>query len=147
MLPSVDRAGRYFPLTFAALSAHGIAKASGEAWLDACEAAGRDALEHDTPPQVVAGMLGSIDLAEAALGSAEATWWSEGSARVERGLPGSAVSARCRRPMRRCWGQTNEATDVARTHSGMGRGNGSRRHDDAAHSLLGGDASRRQADA
>ena len=99
MLPSVDRAGRYFPLTFAALSPHGITKASGEAWLDACEAAGRDALEQDTPPQVVAGMLGSVDLAEAEMGFAEATWWSEGSARVgavclaQRCLPDPATYA------------------------------------------------------
>jgi type VI secretion system protein ImpM len=83
MLPSVDRAGRYFPLTFAALSTDGVAKASGETWLDTCEAAGRNALEQDTPPQVVAGMLGSIDLAEEAVGFDEATWWSDGSARVE----------------------------------------------------------------
>ena len=58
MLPSVDRAGRYFPLTFAALQRSGIEPASGEAWLDACEAAGRDALEQDTPPQEIADMLG-----------------------------------------------------------------------------------------
>jgi type VI secretion system protein ImpM len=99
MLPGVDRAGRYFPLTFAALSPHGIANASGEAWLDACEAAGRDALEQDAPPQVVAGVLRSIDLAEAAVGVAAATWWSEGSARVKpacltlRCLPDAATYA------------------------------------------------------
>jgi type VI secretion system protein ImpM len=99
MLPSVDRAGRYFPLTFAALSPHGIVGASGEAWLDACEAAGRDALERDTLPHEVAGMLGAIDLAEAAADVAEATWWSEGSARVSaaclalRCLPDAATYA------------------------------------------------------
>ena len=37
MLPSVDKAGRYFPLTFAALHPRGIAAASGDAWLDVCE--------------------------------------------------------------------------------------------------------------
>ena len=82
MLPSVDRAGRYFPLTFAALSACGIAKASGDAWLDTCEAAGRAALEQDTPPQVVADTLGSAELPDATAGLAEATWWSEGSIRI-----------------------------------------------------------------
>ena len=82
MLPSVDRAGRYFPLTFAALSQHGIAKASGEAWLDTCEAAGRIALEQDTPPQVIADSLGSAELPDAEVGLAEATWWSEGSTSV-----------------------------------------------------------------
>jgi type VI secretion system protein ImpM len=83
MLPSVDRAGRYFPLTFAALSPNGIAEASGECWLDACEAAGRAALEQDTPPQVIAATIGSVELGEATAGVAAATWWSEGSARVE----------------------------------------------------------------
>ena len=84
MLPSVDRAGRYFPLTFAALSACGIAKTSGDAWLDACEAAGRIALEQDTPPQVIANTLGSTELPDAEVGLAEATWWSEGPIRVGR---------------------------------------------------------------
>ncbi len=82
MLPSVDRAGRYFPLTFAALSEQGIAKASGEAWLDACEAAGRAALEQDLPPQVMAGVLAASELPKADTGPAEARWWSEGSPRV-----------------------------------------------------------------
>src|ERR1700739_3155085 len=44
VLPSVDRAGRYFPLTFAALFDEGSAVADA-AWLDRCEAAGRAALE------------------------------------------------------------------------------------------------------
>jgi type VI secretion system protein ImpM len=99
MLPSVDRAGRYFPLTFAALRAQGIAKASGEAWLDACEAAGRTALEQDTPPQVMAGLLAIPDLPDAAADNAEAIWWSEGSDRVRptclvlRCLPDAATFA------------------------------------------------------
>ena len=37
MLPSVDRAGRYFPLTFAALSRMALPDGSGEAWLDAAK--------------------------------------------------------------------------------------------------------------
>jgi type VI secretion system protein ImpM len=99
MLPSVDRAGRYFPLTFAALSGNGVAPEAGEAWLDVCEAAGRDALEQDTPPQELAELLGSPDLAVAATGIAEAVWWSEGSTRVQparmlmRSLPNAATYA------------------------------------------------------
>ena len=58
MLPSVDRAGRYFPLTFAALSPYGIAHGVGRGLARRCEAAGRDALEQDTPPQEIADMLG-----------------------------------------------------------------------------------------
>jgi len=112
MLPSVDRAGRYFPLTFAALSPHGIARASGDAWLDACEAAGRDALERDTPPQEVAGMFGSIKPSEQAADLAEATWWSDGSVRVAasslalRCLPDAATYAAM-------LGAENEVTNVA----------------------------------
>jgi type VI secretion system protein ImpM len=112
MLPSVDRAGRYFPLTFAALSAHGIAMSSGEAWLDACEAAGRNALEQDTPPQEIADMVGSIDLAEEAEGFSDATWWSEGSPRVSaarltlRRLPDAATYAAM-------LGAEQKGTDVA----------------------------------
>ena len=82
MLPSVDRAGRHFPLTFVALSTHDIVKNAGTAWLDMCEAAGRAALEQDTPPQEMAGLLGTPDLPEAAADLAEATWWSEGSTHV-----------------------------------------------------------------
>ena len=82
MLPSVDRAGRYFPLMFAALSPRGIAKESGETWLDACEAAGRSALEKDTSPEGIASMIRSSELPEEAGGLAAATWWSEGSVRV-----------------------------------------------------------------
>jgi type VI secretion system protein ImpM len=83
MLPSVDRAGRYFPLTFAALSPHRMAAASGEAWLDACEAAGRAALEQDTPPDEIAATLGVPELADEITSTTEAVWWSEGSSHVE----------------------------------------------------------------
>ena len=99
MLPSVDKAGRYFPLTFAALSADGIAVNTDEAWLDRCEAAGRTALEKDAPPEEIAAMLGVPDLTDAAAESAEAVWWSEGSMRVRptrmttRGLPDAATYA------------------------------------------------------
>jgi type VI secretion system protein ImpM len=82
MLPSVDRAGRYFPLTFAALSPHGIGGASAEAWLDMCEAAGRAALEHDMPPQAIADMVEPFEPSEAPSARSVATWWSEGSTRV-----------------------------------------------------------------
>ena len=99
MLPSVDKAGRYFPLTFAALRAGGFAASSGEAWLARCEAAGLSALEHDTPPQEITAMIGTPDLPEEAMPSREAEWWSEGSSRVEptrmtlRCLPDAATYA------------------------------------------------------
>ncbi|HEY7580231.1 MAG TPA: type VI secretion system-associated protein TagF [Acetobacteraceae bacterium] len=82
MLPSVDRAGRYFPLTFAALQRQPIDQAACASWLGACETAGRSALENDTSPEEVAAMLGEPDLRVDATGTADAEWWSEGSARV-----------------------------------------------------------------
>ena len=83
MLPSVDKAGRYFPLTFAALRAEPIPIDVGEAWLDRCEAAGRAALEQDCSPQEIAAMLGTLEPANDAAGSSECIWWTEGSVRME----------------------------------------------------------------
>jgi type VI secretion system protein ImpM len=83
MLPSVDRAGRYFPLTFAALHDAAGATAEGNAWLDRCEAVGRDALEQDTPPQEIFNMLGVPDLPSDIEPAADAVWWSEGSPQVK----------------------------------------------------------------
>jgi type VI secretion system protein ImpM len=99
MLPSVDKAGRYFPLTFAALRTGGFAASSGEAWLAQCEVAGLSALEKDTPPDEISAMIGAPDLPDEAVPSAEAEWWSEGSSRVAparmslRCLPDAATYA------------------------------------------------------
>jgi type VI secretion system protein ImpM len=99
MLPSVDKAGRYFPLTFAALRTGGWAASSGETWLARCEAAGLSALEEDTPPQEISAMIGTPDLLEEAVASRDAEWWSEGSSRVDptrmtlRCLPDAATYA------------------------------------------------------
>ncbi len=86
MLPSVDRAGRYFPLCFAALFPETTSRqAGGDAdWLDRCEAAGRAALEQDAPPDQLAALMGAPpdhapDLAH---GSA---FWTEGGPRVPAG--------------------------------------------------------------
>ncbi len=81
MLPSVDRAGRYFPLTFAALQAAAILRESADAWLDACEVAGRAAVEQDASPETIAGMLPLPDLLEDTE-SIRGEWWSDGSVRV-----------------------------------------------------------------
>jgi len=99
MLPSVDKAGRYFPLSFAALHPFGIATASGDAWLDVCETAGREALEQDTEPQEIIGMLGVPDPSDASVAMPDAVWWSDGSERVQptrltlRSLPDVATYA------------------------------------------------------
>lgn len=99
MLPSVDRAGRYFPLMFSALSPERIDAAAGENWLDACEAAGRAALEQDAPPEEIAAIVAGPDLRVDVAGTADAEWWSEGSARVRasrmllRSMPDAAAYA------------------------------------------------------
>ena len=90
-LPSVDKSGRYFPLTIAAVAAGDWAAHVGAmtAFLDAAEAAGRDALEFDLSPtalleRVQAGLAPGAapedggTLAEPGL----ASWWTEGGPRV-----------------------------------------------------------------
>jgi type VI secretion system protein ImpM len=83
MLPSVDRAGRYFPLTFGALSPLCVDPGSAEAWLDSCEAAGLAALEQDSPPDEIAGMLASTEALELIADRDTALWWSRGSTHVQ----------------------------------------------------------------
>ena len=93
MIPSVDKAGRYFPLTFAALCEN---TAGVETWLDRCEDAGFAALEQDSPPDAIAAMVGEPVLAlqdrdSPNAPSCESIWWTEGSPRVpasRRSLPG-----------------------------------------------------------
>lgn len=91
MLPSVDRAGRYFPLTFAALSTDavlGAESASAGEWLDRCEAAGRAALEEDAEPDRVTEMMGRLEPPPAdgaGIGQTQVLWWSDGSPRVPPG--------------------------------------------------------------
>jgi type VI secretion system protein ImpM len=108
MLPSVDNVGRYFPLVFAALFDHGAAPADDPGWLDACETAGRAALEQDTGPEQLGVMIG-VPAAPGVAGPAErdmahslwahSVWWTEGAPRVEAmrlvlpGLPDAGVYA------------------------------------------------------
>lgn len=100
MLPSVDRAGRYFPLTFAALYDDGIAPDDDPLWLDGCEAAGRAALEQDAGPELLGAMLGVPEAAERMeTGIMQSVWWTEGAPRVPAtrfvlpGLPDASVYA------------------------------------------------------
>ena len=83
MLPSVDRVGRYFPLTFAAVFPPGHAAPGpeqGAAWLDCCEAAGRAALEQDATPDQVLELLQPLD--DSARQQDEAIWWTAGGPHV-----------------------------------------------------------------
>ncbi|MBU6499151.1 MAG: type VI secretion system-associated protein TagF [Rhodospirillales bacterium] len=95
-MPSVDKAGRHFPLTLACIlpgaGATGLARA-GEAWLDGAEQAGLDALEQDLGPEALLARLPPGDIAAPPDGGDQAIWWSSGSPyvaatrRTTRGLP------------------------------------------------------------
>jgi type VI secretion system protein ImpM len=114
-MPSVDAAGRQFPLTVALVLPDGDGgvpdDAEAEAWLDEAEAAGRDALEFDLTPAALGEALPAVPVLDA---SAEAElppehepadtmfhetqgmWWSVGSPWVSAvcfgavGLPDAA---------------------------------------------------------
>jgi type VI secretion system protein ImpM len=89
-LPSVDKVGRYSPLTIAAAAPCDWLPYVGEmtSFLTAAEEAGRDALEHDLAPDDVLGRI------QAAFAAAEGpapdlgfipgrtAWWTEGGPRV-----------------------------------------------------------------
>lgn len=76
LLPSVDRVGRYFPLTLAA-----IQPSAAPDWLDACEAAGRAALAADATPEDVLQRL-PPPLAGGEAAAEGSVWWSAGGPRV-----------------------------------------------------------------
>jgi type VI secretion system protein ImpM len=99
MMPSVDRAGRYFPLTFAAVHAGPTTPAGDaiDAWLDRCEGAGRTALEQDIDPDGIKAMLWIPDWPPSAAAAEVSEWWTDGSPRVAatrrtcEGLPDAAA--------------------------------------------------------
>ena len=97
-LPSVDKAGRYYPLTLAATAPFDWAdRLDGMAgFLAALEQAGRDALEHDLAPDALARRASDALTAgenqaasgpppappRPALAPRTAAWWTEGGPRV-----------------------------------------------------------------
>ena len=88
MLPSVDRAGRYFPLTFATLSAPVLSadepwddRGDVAAWLDRSEAAGVSALEQGLGPDQVAALV-PAPLPGAGVPADGSLWWTTGAPRV-----------------------------------------------------------------
>jgi type VI secretion system protein ImpM len=91
MLPSVDRAGRHFPLTVAAVFAGQSGAPRDDAWLDAAETKALQALDRDLAPDDVIAALQAIP-GPAPGGTASAsTWWTSGSpcvAAVSLSLPG-----------------------------------------------------------
>jgi type VI secretion system protein ImpM len=102
LMPSVDRVGRYFPLTFAVVARHRgfLRDAASDVWLDQCEDLGRAALQDDLPPEAVADMLSIPKLGFTDVVVATAEWWTDGSPRVQSygmtldSLPGSVVFGR-----------------------------------------------------
>jgi len=99
VLPSVDRAGRHWPLTLAAaIPAQFAAPAPPAEWFDALEAAGLEAVLSDATPERIEELLAAAPAAFGRGGSAGA-WWTAGAPRVaERhftagALPGPAAFA------------------------------------------------------
>lgn len=89
MLPSVDRVGRYFPLTVAAVFSGRSTAPDGAAcadWLRDAEAAALDALMNDGEPDALGAALESIALPPGTTGSpAIASWWTAGNANMSEG--------------------------------------------------------------
>jgi type VI secretion system protein ImpM len=98
LLPSVDRAGRHWPLTLAAVLPGRIAAPVPDIeWYAALEAIGLDAVLGDVTPEDIEARLPDFleSIAEMPSG-----WWTEGSPRVAAqqfsagALPGPAAFAR-----------------------------------------------------
>src|SRR5262249_33864945 len=98
-MPSVDKAGRYFPLTIAATAASDWAPQMGPLmrFLDEAEEAGRDALDQDLSPADLVDRLPAVfsdDEPPAPvpeLVTGQATWWTEGGPGVAARLETAAA--------------------------------------------------------
>ncbi len=77
IMPSVDKVGRYFPLTFAALPDAGMPAAENWSdWLDAVETLGRLALDEDAPPEQLAPP--PAPLSASFTDGTASVWWTDG---------------------------------------------------------------------
>jgi type VI secretion system protein ImpM len=82
IMPSVDKVGRYFPLTLAALPETGTPDAGDwSGWLDVAEALGRLALDEDAPPDRL--MPPVCPSPARVTGETMSMWWTDGGPRVE----------------------------------------------------------------
>ena len=82
IMPSVDKVGRYFPLTFAALPSGGRPNAEDwSGWLDTVEDLGRLALDEDAPPERLTPPPAPVS--SGAIGESACVWWTDGAPRVE----------------------------------------------------------------
>jgi type VI secretion system protein ImpM len=95
-LPSVDRIGRYFPLTLAVVAAETDLSRlvrNGGGFLAAAEAVGRKALASDLPPEALAAQIRATAAAPSGdpgidplrFPAAQGLWWTEGAPRVASG--------------------------------------------------------------
>ncbi len=85
LMPSVDRVGRYYPLTLAAVFSPGAGvprSDDAEAWLEDCETAGRAALDEDVAPDELIRRLPQLRAADPAKAPTSAEWWTIGGPRV-----------------------------------------------------------------
>jgi type VI secretion system protein ImpM len=99
-MPSVDRVGRYFPLTLAAVArdadTRGLLREGG-GFLTVAEDAGRDALENDLPPDELAARLKTAISVPPTNAGADpflcpadgGLWWTEGGPLVSAGAVAS----------------------------------------------------------
>ena len=98
-MASVDKAGRYFPLTIAATAASDWIPYVGPMtrFLEGAEEAGRDALEKDLPPVALLERIQGVFIAHDApspaldLVAGQAAWWTEGGPRVAARLEAGAT--------------------------------------------------------
>ncbi len=124
-MPSVDRAGRHFPLTLGLLvpgAAPADLAAQGSAWLDAAEQAGLDALALLGAPEDLAARLETIPPPAAVMparDAGEALWWTAGSPFVpptalrSPGLPDPAAFAKMIRCREKTTALNNSAVEAS----------------------------------
>jgi type VI secretion system protein ImpM len=91
-MPSVDRAGRHYPLTVAAVFDGVLSAPADSGWLDAVEAVALDALALDHSPEALMESLGAVPKPRGEVGLAG--WWTAGSPLVpETRLPVAGLPA------------------------------------------------------
>lgn len=127
-LPSVDKAGRYSPLTIAAAAPGDWAPYVGTLtpFLAAAEQAGRDALEHDlSPAELLQRIQDAFVVGEAPTSAPEfipgrAAWWTEGGPRVAPRLETATAlpeGSRFAALIDDDWGVASPAPELAITRS------------------------------